>query len=384
MESPSGAETLVLETSHDRIRLRYVAEPPFYYVLASGGETHWSTEVLRTGRAKIAIGSVAGVGSATLVTDPATRARLIQRFRDTAGLANAERWYGRPGRLISIDPRGESGSTEPYGRWLRAEFDGAAPEYRTRLDRNPVELRYRSRSLALLRRTFPDHGRLLEIGSGTGAETLPMLRAGHRVVAVDLSPGMLAKLAENAAEAGWAGELTTRTARARDLGALVPEFGAASFDGGYSTFGAMNLEPDLGTFARALGELLRPGARFVAGVYNRHALVGPLAAVLGGSADRIRSRYLRPAPVGTHRFSVDVYFRSVREIRNVFAPEFSLVGLEGLGVVLPPPEYAARWDRWGTAWDRLDRWDRRLTGPRRLGPLADVFFAVLRRTGAAG
>jgi len=88
--------------------------------------------------------------------------------------------------------------------------------------------------------------------------------------------------------------------------------------------------------------------------------------------------------VGTHRFSVDVYFRSVREIRNVFAPEFSLVGLEGLGVVLPPPEYAERWDRWGTAWDRLDRWDRRLTGPRGLGPLADVFFAVLRRTGAAG
>ena len=266
-----------------------------------------------------------------------------------------------------------------YDRWLREEFDSAAPEYAARLERNPVERRFRIRSVELLQSTFPTPGRLLELGSGTGLETIPMLAAGHRVLAVDVSEGMLTELRANALRAGTATNLSTRRLRARDLGALIDGQTEGSFDGGFSTFGALNLEPDLGVVADALGRLLRPGAPFVAGVFGRHAWAEPLVALAEGHPGRALARLERPAPVGSHRFSVDTYLRTVAELRRAFGAGFVLRRVVGFGLVLPPPSFADRLGRWGTNWDRVDRWDRRLGSLPPLAEFADQFVAVFQR-----
>ncbi|MCI4317673.1 MAG: class I SAM-dependent methyltransferase, partial [Thermoplasmata archaeon] len=349
--------------------------------LASDPDALWPAWVLRTGRASIRRGRDREVGSAALVTDPTTRERLLARFRTEAGPGRSERWFVHPGRLIAIRPGETGGPAERYDGWLREEFDWAATDYAERIERNPVERRFRRRSVALLRRTFPRPGRLLEIGSGAGAETIPMLAAGHQIVAVDVSKGMLVELGENARRAGLAPGLTTRRLRARDIGTMLSEYGPASFDGGFSTFGALNLEPDLGPVARGLGALVRPGGRFVAGSYGRHPILEPFVSVLSGHPGRLRGRWRRPAPVGTHRFPVDVYFRSLPELRTDFAPFFELRHAEGLGVLMPPPNLSERFDRWGMQWDRLDRWDAALG---EWGPFAgwgDQFLAVLQRSG---
>ncbi|MCI4328160.1 MAG: class I SAM-dependent methyltransferase [Thermoplasmata archaeon] len=372
--------TLELTAGGDIVRLRYVAEGTRIYVVASDPQALWPASVLRTGRASFRLGSDRGEGSATLVTDPATRDRLLARFRSEAGQRGSEMWFAHPGRLIAICAGDTSGSAERYDGWLREEFDWAAPDYAERIESNPVERGFRRRSIALLRRTFPRPSRLLEIGSGAGVETIPMLEAGHQVLAVDVSEGMLARLGENAHRAGQAEGLTTLRLRARDLGSLSAEYGPASFDGGFSTFGALSLEPDLGPVARGLGALIRHGGRFVAGAYGRHAVLEPLATALSGHPGRLRGRWRRPAPVGTHRFPVDVYFRSPREIRTAFATLFELRHTEGLGILVPPPNLAERFDRWGARWDRLERWDAVLG---RWGPFAgwgDQFLAVLQRS----
>src|SRR5437773_8713408 len=50
---------------------------------------------------------------------------------------------------------------------------------------------------------------------------------------------------------------------------LVDEWGAGAFDGAFSSFGALNCEPDLAAVARGLDALVRPGGFVVCSVMNR-------------------------------------------------------------------------------------------------------------------
>ena len=65
----------------------------------------------------------------------------------------------------------------------------------------------------ILRRHLPEPpASVMDVGAGTGAISLLLAELGYRVTAVDLSPGMLARAAEKAAERGV--ELTTVAAPA--------------------------------------------------------------------------------------------------------------------------------------------------------------------------
>jgi ubiquinone/menaquinone biosynthesis C-methylase UbiE len=95
--------------------------------------------------------------------------------------------------------------------------------------------------------------RSLEIGSGTGYFTLNLLRAGliEQATCSDISPGMLAALADNAARLGL--RVRTRAADAEQL-----PFADASFD---LVFGHAVLHhiPDLGRALREFERVLAPG-----------------------------------------------------------------------------------------------------------------------------
>ncbi|HXQ93718.1 MAG TPA: class I SAM-dependent methyltransferase [Thermoplasmata archaeon] len=373
-------EVLALETGGETVRLRYVSEPPELYLLATDPDARWPADVLRTGRATIRWGEVRAEGSARLVIDREVRERILVRFRAAAGPDRADRWYGRAGAMIAVRVGSKGDSGLQFDRWIRDEFDSSAAGYAGRLERNPVEWLWRRRSVEILERTFPRPGRLLEIGSGPGFETIPMLRMGHRVVAIDVSRGMLEQLEANARGAEVQGSLETRQRSGHDLGQLVDELGARSFDGAYSTFGALNLEPDLGPVVAGLARLVRLGGLVVAGAFNRRAILEPAVAIASGHAARLAGRRRSPAPVGSHRFSTDVYLRSVTELQRAFRPEFGLQRVDGVGMVLPPPNVADRLDRLGVRWDRLDEWDRRIGRNRTFAGLSDHFFATFERS----
>ena len=127
----------------------------------------------------------------------------------------------------------------------------------------------RQENLALLQGTFPPGSRLLEIGCGTGDEALHLARAGCRVLATDISPGMAAQTQAKARAAGLADQVNALALPAGGLDALHP---ALPFDGAYASFGGLNCEPHLAHVAAALADLLRPGAAFVCSVMGRWCL----------------------------------------------------------------------------------------------------------------
>ena len=97
------------------------------------------------------------------------------------------------------------------------------------------------------------YARALEIGAGTGYFSLNLLRAGvvGEAVATDISPGMLRKLSESAAELEL--DVETKACEAAEL-----PFDDDSFD---LVFGHAVLHhlPDLDAAFREFGRVLRPG-----------------------------------------------------------------------------------------------------------------------------
>ncbi|HKV90653.1 MAG TPA: class I SAM-dependent methyltransferase [Thermoplasmata archaeon] len=371
---------LELRAGSATVRLRYVSEPPLIFILASDSAAQWPAHVLRLGWAEGTREGERFSGPASMVTNRSTRERVLARLREESGQERTERWFSHPGPLLVVRIGADVANPDPFGRWIGDEFDIAAEAYAERLDHNPVERQWRLRSIELLSRTFAQPGRLLEIGPGPGTETLPMLRLGHRVAAVDVSGRMLDLLRNRARAEGLEHQLDARILRCRDLSSLVTDAGPGSFDGAYSTFGAVNLEPDLTPVADGLAQLLKPGSRLVLGTYNRHAIMEPLVALARGHFRQSLARQHAPALVGSHRFSLDVYFRSAGDLERTFSRGFVPRGCQSVGVIVPPPNFVPRVDHLGLRWDRLDRWDRWWGALPPLSCMGDQVFVVLERT----
>ncbi|KAB8196568.1 methyltransferase domain-containing protein [Nonomuraea phyllanthi] len=140
---------------------------------------------------------------------------------------------------------------------LRAAYDGGAQRRDSR-GKAPWKVAERATFLNRLKK----RGRLLEIGAGTGQDSVYFQQNGLEVVAVDLSPAMVALCREKGVEA-----------HAMDF--LHLDFAPGSFDAVYA-FNCLLHVPntDLPAVMDVIRGLLRPGGLFFLGVYGGGSLTG--------------------------------------------------------------------------------------------------------------
>lgn len=217
--------------------------------------------------------------------------------------------------------------------------------------------RLRERSWHAIDKAFPRPSRILDVGAGTGVDTIHLIRRGHEVVACDPSAAMLGHLAAKAQATAVA--LPAHCLPARRIGELADIYGQASFDGAVSSFGALNLEPDLATSVAGLGRLVRPGGCLVASLLNRWAVVeslGNLAMLRPArAARRWRGRgTFRAGPLETGHV---VRYDTLPAIRRALRPAFEVTHCEALAFASPPPsgKNAVRHRRLLSALDSIDR-----------------------------
>jgi SAM-dependent methyltransferase len=382
------ADHLELTTSRGTVPLGFVADGPSIYLVARERSARWPVVALREGSARVRLGGADARGPVTLLVDPVVKREVLERFRAKYGEAQFARWYDRPSRILRLDRTAGSTAEAPaatdYVEWLTAEFDNIADEYDHHILDNPINRLLRNRSLAQLRPTFRSAPLLLEIGCGSGTETLPLLEEGHEILCVDISARMLDVVRTKARAAGVSERLSTRVLRASEIGALVRDVGPGRFDGGYSTYGALNCEGDLGPIPPALHELLGPGSRFVAGVFNRWCLTEAVGYTLAGHPRRALGRTQNPVRVGSSRFCIDVWAYSAAEIERRFAPWFRQVRLEAVTSLLPSSELAVYVGKFSRRFDRLAAWDRAWGSRWPLRRLGDHFLATFVRSEPAG
>jgi SAM-dependent methyltransferase len=136
---------------------------------------------------------------------------------------------------------------------LRTAYDGRA-EQRDAGGKAPWKLAEREAFLSRLQ----DHGgaRLLEVGAGTGQDSAYFQENGCEVVAVDLSPAMVALCREKGIEA-------------HVMDFLGLDFAPGSFDAVYALNCLLHVpNSDLPAVLDAIRRVMRPGGLFFLGVYG--------------------------------------------------------------------------------------------------------------------
>ena len=378
-----STEPLQLRLPGGSVPLGFVQEAGVVYLVARSRSAQWPVEILRDGRAALDLSGQAEIGTPELITDPGERVRILQLFRAKYGTDLFARWYDQPARVLRVVLGTASGGggagSNAYYDWLRAEFDNVAEDYDRHITGNRINLLLRNRSLSVLTHRFAGARRILEIGCGSGMETLPLLEQGHEILAVDISARMLDTVRRKAQQAGVSERLATRELAARDLERLIEDGERGSFDGAFSTFGALNCEPNLSQVPGTLFELLKPGAPFLAGVYNRWCLFEMAGYSLTLQPRRALGRRRNPVRVGSSRFCVDVYSYSVPELLGLFRPSFRAERIEGVPVLLPPSDLVAYADRFERSFDRFAAWDARVGARWPFSWLGDHFLILFAR-----
>jgi SAM-dependent methyltransferase len=379
------AGSLELRTPTGVVPLGFAQDTGSVYLIARDRAARWPVDLLRRGTADLALPAGEVRGTPQLVAERGEQTRILELFRAKYGSEQFARWYDHPARVlrIALDSCTEhhGPGSEHYYEWLESEFDNVAAEYDHHITGNRMNRLLRHRSLAWLEPRFAGARRLLEIGCGSGMETLPLLQAGHEIVAVDISEQMLATVRMKADQAGLADRLQTRHLKARDLAQLLPDLGVETLDGAYSTYGALNCEPDLAPIPGALQQLLKPGAPFVAGVYNRWCLFEIAGYGASLQAARALGRRRNPVPVGSSRFCVDVYAHSVADFRRLFRAGFSVERVEGVPVMLPPSDLVGYAEKFARHFERLAGWDARVGAWWPFNQLGDHFLMTFVRNG---
>jgi SAM-dependent methyltransferase len=219
---------------------------------------------------------------------------------------------------------------------LEAAFDGVAESYDQHILGNQMNVWLRDRSVSLLKKLFNPGDTVLEIGCGTGTETLSLARHGVRVLALDISSRMLGVLEKKAAHAGVQDMVVPVHARPYLAKRRLGELGYSQIDGAYSTYGAINTEPKLDILIRDLHSMIKPGGSLLLGVWNKYCLFE-----LAGYSVRMRpsmvvARLRNPVPVGKSRFCVTTTSYSVGSLDRVLRGFFRLQRVYGVEILLPP------------------------------------------------
>jgi len=231
-----------------------------------------------------------------------------------------------------------TGTAAQYAEVERA-YGKVAHDYDALVGMAPSAARARAAALARVTRAAPPGARLLDVGSGTGADALALARKGYHVVGVDSAPEMVAEAQRRAAASGrLRGSAAFATMRAADVGGLRGRFDAA-----FSYYAVLNLEPRLEDAARGVASLLPEGATFLVCLLNPTALFELALYPLAGRLKGYRKAAQRPVRLKLAtggEADVACYLYSPGAFARRLAPWFELREVVGLHLLLPPPRGA--------------------------------------------
>jgi SAM-dependent methyltransferase len=214
---------------------------------------------------------------------------------------------------------------------------------------NPIGLLLRQLVQARLEALFRRGDRVLDLGCGTGEDSLMLAARGVRVVGIDASPERIAQAREKASERG----LGPEECRFEVRGAENLDAAGSAFDGAYSTSGALS-SADLPRTGAALAAALRPGAAVVISLLGPWPLPAVIRRTLTGMGD---SRRGRACP-------------TLAQARAALGAGLDWTDAYAFGVLVPGPDQ----ERWVTHHPQafgmlaaLERAVRRWPGLRQLG-----------------
>ncbi|MHB8566321.1 MAG: class I SAM-dependent methyltransferase [Nitrososphaerales archaeon] len=291
----------------------------------------------------LATGEIYGkITMVSVLLDPHEIAKVTNRFIEKYGASFAsERYYDRA-RPVVLEYKLEE---RPSNAINQLEFDLQARRYTSLILENPISSWQRQVTISHLKQLFKPGETILEIGCGTGIETIPVAKNGPNIVAVDISQEMLRVLDTRVASTGLKDKIRTRKLSASGIAQLAFDtvFPKDGFDGAFSHFGTLNLERDLEAFSRALSSLLKPESQVSFAVWNRICASDILAHTLRNETALIRERVSGVVRASEKaKYSLDTRCYTPKEFAHFFLSDFKVISYFALPTLIPPSEYARR------------------------------------------
>ncbi|PSN87148.1 hypothetical protein B9Q03_11055 [Candidatus Marsarchaeota G2 archaeon OSP_D] len=261
---------------------------------------------------------------------------------------------------------------------LEAAFDSIAEKYDEHIFGNPVNSWLKAVSVGLLTQLFKPGDTVLEIGCGTGTETISLLKRGINVIASDISGRMLGLLMSKAEKLSVSHRLKVVQARASEVAYKLLEAGYTCIDGAYSNYGAVNTEPKLERMIKGLHRLIKPDGILELGVWNKYCMTEMLGYTLRLRPTMAVARLRNPVPIGKSRFCVSSWAYTVGELSRMVQPYFRLRRVQGVVVTIPPSNLTRYLPPkpWINLFKKLDIELGRIYPTNRLG---DHYLAVFTR-----
>ncbi|MCB9452577.1 MAG: methyltransferase domain-containing protein [Anaerolineaceae bacterium] len=225
-------------------------------------------------------------------------------------------------------------------------FDPLAPAYDDTFTDTIIGRYLREQVQTRLARHFRAGDMVLELGCGTGEDAFWLAGRGVRVLATDVSEGMLAaaraKTAENPLVEVARLDLTTLPEIISGVGeGLRPSryMDKQIFNGGFSNFGPLNCLGEWRTLAAWLAGRIQPGGIVGLGVMSPLCLWEPLWHSLHGdfktATRRWRQTTFQPDAAAP---PIAIHYPTIRRLTRDFAPHFQRVYVQPLGLFLPPSD----------------------------------------------
>jgi SAM-dependent methyltransferase len=200
-----------------------------------------------------------------------------------------------------------------------AVFDRLAARYDELWTSTPIGRAQRDLVWREIDSLFQAGDRILDIGCGTGEDAAHFTARGVTVHAFDPAPAMI-EVAQKR------GGFTASVLRAEE----IAEAGGM-YHGAISNFGALNCVDDLPGVARDLAALVPRGCRVAICILGRFCAWETLYY-----AARFQFRKAVRRLSGTARTDFTVYYPTVAQLSEAFAPGFQLQRWSGIGLFVPP------------------------------------------------
>ncbi|MEM1322317.1 MAG: class I SAM-dependent methyltransferase [Bacteroidota bacterium] len=227
----------------------------------------------------------------------------------------------------------------PTSQGPSSAFDHIADGYDSDFTRSAVGRLQRQRVHRYLSELLDKHAVLsvLELNCGTGEDALWLAKRQCRVLATDVSEGMVRATQKKARAEGYSELIDARALPAENLSSLPND---GSFDLIFSNFGGLNcLAPEqLPILAQQAQRLLRPGGHFVGVIMSSFCWWESLYFLAKGQwrqAWRRRQRQAIQAPLA-EGVSIATWYYSPRRFCSFFRPPLQVKHYHTVGFFLPP------------------------------------------------
>jgi ubiquinone/menaquinone biosynthesis C-methylase UbiE len=220
-------------------------------------------------------------------------------------------------------------------------FDALANTYDQKFTHSLIGRAQRDAVWKSLRLVFRPGDRLLELNCGTGEDAFFLSRQGVSVVACDASKQMIHAAQQRLDDRHRDATVAFVHLATEQLGELEMDY---SFDGVFSNFSGLNCVADLEATAEALAKRVRPGGRLLLCLSTRFCILETLHFMFQGRWRQAFRRWTGRTEASIGGLAFAVQYPTIRRLRKLFSPHFTLRSYSGVGVALPP-SYLEQWAR---------------------------------------